>query len=103
MGVPGLLGSENCICRPQSACAYKLGTQTISWVRATVLGSGERGLWGGSEAEDGSPPSHHPLPFQGGCTSCAKWSQGESPASLVVSYGENSFHTSLQVNQLLGV
>lgn len=31
----------------------KLGTQTFRWVRVTVLGSGERQLWGGSETENG--------------------------------------------------
>lgn len=58
MGVPGLPGSENCIFRPQSACPDKLGTQTISWVRATVLGSGERWLWGPQRQRKALP---HPI------------------------------------------
>lgn len=66
LGVPSLPGSDAFLdpgVYAQPGCPYKLGTQTISWVRATVLGSGERWLWGGSEAEDGSPlspPTVHP-------------------------------------------
>lgn len=47
LGVPGLPGSDaflDLTVYAQPGCPYKLGTQTVSWARATVLGSGERWL-----------------------------------------------------------